>query len=287
MLKILCDSTCDLHGELLERYNIGIVPLYVRLGEEEYKDGELSQEQLFAWSDKNGKIPKTAAPPPADFQELIGKAFDEGADEVMVFTISSDISASYSNAVLAKEEMGELGEKVYVVDSRNLSNGIAHLAFRASELSEQGMDGAQIMKEMEKLIPLLRTTFTVDTLVYLHRGGRCSGLAAMAGSVLRIHPRINVTDGKMGPGKKYRGNSPKYILDYVHDLEKDLLSASPDRIFITHSILPGDTYKMVEDYLKSLNRFKEILDCPTGTVVSSHCGPGTLGILFMDDEKKE
>ena len=148
-------------------------------------------------------------------------------------------------------------------------------------MAQAGKSAAEIVAVIEELKPRVRASFVVDTLVYLHRGGRCSGLAAMAGGVLKLHPRIAVESGKMGAGKKYRGKLPHVVMEYVKDMEEDLKAAKPERVFITHSGCDREIVQEVYDYLEGLNVFGEILETRVGSVVSSHCGPGTLGVLFI------
>lgn len=148
-------------------------------------------------------------------------------------------------------------------------------------MAQEGKSAGEIAAYIEVLKPFVRASFVVDTLTYLHRGGRCSGLAAMAGGVLKLHPRIAVKDGKMEPGKKYRGKIDKVIMDYVKDMEADLKNAKKDRVFITHSGCDKNIVDKVRAYLESLDVFDEILETRAGSVISSHCGPGTLGVLFI------
>lgn len=278
MLRIYSDSTCDLSKELVERFNIGIIPLYVRLGDKEFLDGvDIAPEDLYRWSDEHGETPKTAAP---NIDEL-SKIFDaNSSDEYIVFTISSSMSVCFNNVRLAAEA-SEAAKRVHVIDSANLSTGIGLLVLRAAELASKGMSASEIVREIESLKSKVRASFVIDTLTYLHRGGRCSGLAAMLGTALKLHPRIAVADGAMHPEKKYRGNSHKYVMDYVKDMESDLKNAEKDRVFITHSGCDRDIVNNVKDYLKELDHFDEILETRAGSVVSSHCGPGTLGVLFI------
>ena len=277
MVRILADSTCDLSKELTERYSIGIIPLYVRLGEDEYRDGiDITPAELYKWSDEHGQTPKTAAPGIEDISGFLDPA---GSDEYVIFTISSQMSASFNNARLAAENM-EMSDRVHVIDSENLSTGIGLLVIRAAELAAEGKAAAEIVAEIESLKDKVRASFVIDTLVYLHRGGRCSGLAALFGSVLKLHPRIAVTDGAMHPEQKYRGSSRKYVLEYVKDMEQDLLNARKDRVFITHSPCDRAVIDSVRAYLESLHHFDEILETDAGGVIASHCGPGTLGVLF-------
>ena len=276
MIKILADSTCDLSPELVEKYNIGIIPLYVRLGDEEYKDGKnITPQDLYAWSNEHGQTPKTAAPSVEDIEQFLDKDSD---DEYIVFPISSSMSASFNNCRLAAEDL-EMSDRVHVIDSANLSTGIGLQVLYAAELAAKGMKASDIVDEIKSISGKVRASFVIDTLIYLHRGGRCSGLAALVGGALKLHPRIAVIDGAMRPEKKYRGK--KYVMDYVKDMEKDLLSARPERVFITHSGCDKAVVDSVFNYLKKLNHFDEILETNAGAVVSSHCGPGTLGVLFI------
>ena len=280
MVKILSDSTCDLSKELTERYNIGIIPLYVRLGNNEYLDGiNITPAQIYKWSDEHGETPKTAAP---DI-ETISKMLDpDGNDEYVIFTISSSMSASYNNARLAAESL-DMTDRVHVIDSANLSTGIGLQVIRAAELAAEGKSAGEIVSEINAIKDKVRASFIIDTLVYLHRGGRCSGLAALFGSVLKLHPRIAVSDGAMHPEKKYRGTGRKYVLEYVKDMEPELKKARKDRVFITHSPCDKEIVDAVREYLVSLNRFDEILETDAGSVIASHCGPGTLGVLFISE----
>lgn len=279
MIKILSDSTCDLSKELVERYDLGIIPLYVRLGEKEYLDGvNITPEELYKWSDEHGETPKTAAPSIEDISKYLDP---KSGDEYIVFTISSSMSASYNNVRLAAEDL-EMSDRVYVIDSANLSTGIGLLVLYAAELKKAGKSAKEIVQEIENTKSKVRASFVVDTLVYLHRGGRCSGVAALLGTALKLHPRIAVADGAMHPEKKYRGSSKRFVLDYVKDMEADLKNARPERVFITHSGCDREIVESVRDYLSSLGIFNEILETRAGGVVSSHCGPGTLGVLFID-----
>jgi len=278
MIKILADSTCDLSPELVEKYNIGIIPLYVRLGDDEYKDGiDITPADLYDWSDKHGETPKTAAPSVEDIEKFLDKESD---DEYIIFTISASMSASFNNARLAAEDL-EISKRVHVIDSANLSTGIGLQVLYAAELATRGMSTNDIVKELDIIKGKVRASFVIDTLVYLHRGGRCSGLAALVGGALKLHPRIAVSEGAMHPEKKYRGKDIRYVMDYVKDMEADLLSSDNKRIFITHSGCDKAIVDTVRDYLTSLNHFEEILETNAGAVVSSHCGPGTLGVLFI------
>ena len=278
MVKILADSTCDLSPSLISRYKIGIIPLYVHLGEKEYKDGvDITPSDLYKWSDEHNETPRTSAPGIEDIESFLDK---DSADEYVIFTISSSMSSSYNNCILAAEDL-EMTDRVHVIDSANLSTGIGLQVIKAAELAAAGMTASEIAAEIEKIKGKVRASFVVDTLTYLYRGGRCSGVSAFLGSALRLHPRIEVIDGAMHPEKKYRGKNTRFIMDYVRDMENDLRSAVRDRVFITHSGCDREIVENVRAYLESLGRFDEILETTAGAVISSHCGPGTLGVLFI------
>ena len=278
MVKILADSTCDLSPSLVSRYKIGIIPLYVHLGEKEYKDGvDITPSDLYKWSDEHNETPRTSAPGIEDIESFLDK---DSTDEYVIFTISSSMSSSYNNCILAAEDL-EMTDRVHVIDSANLSTGIGLQVIKAAELAAAGMTASEIAAEIEKIKGKVRASFVVDTLTYLYRGGRCSGVSAFLGSALRLHPRIEVIDGAMHPEKKYRGKNTRFIMDYVRDMENDLRSAVRDRVFITHSGCDREIVEDVRAYLESLGRFDEILETTAGAVISSHCGPGTLGVLFI------
>lgn len=280
MIKIVSDSTCDLPRTLLERYHIDILPLHVLLGDVEYLDGKnITPDAIYTWSDQNKTTPKTSAPSVSEAVELF-RPYIEAGDELICFSISDTMSSSGNSMRLAAQEL-EAEDRIHVIDSENLSTGVAHLAIFAAELAQAGKSAEEIIQRVEAMRPLVRSSFVVDTLVYLHRGGRCGGLTALAGSMLRLHPKIIVENGKMVVGKKYRGKIDKVILDYVHDLEAELKQAKTDRIFITHSNCNAETVQAVSDYLNNTNRFKEVIVTSAGSVISSHCGPGTLGVLFV------
>ena len=279
-IKIVSDSTCDLSKDLIERYNISILPLHILLGEDEYNDGiNITSDEIYAWSDANKTTPRTSAPSIEEAIELFRELTADGS-EVISFSISSSMSASNNVMRLAAEEL-ELEDTIHIVDSANLSTGIGHLVIEAATRAANGMSAKDILAELESLKPRVRASFVVDTLTYLHRGGRCSGLAALAGGALKLHPRIDVVDGKMGASKKYRGKMNHVIITYVKELAEELLKAKPDRVFITHSGCDEGLIQSVRQQLEALNYFEAIHVTRAGGVISSHCGPGTLGILYI------
>lgn len=280
MVKIISDSTCDLSEELLQKYEVSILPLHIVLGERECEDGrDISPDEIYRWSDENKLTPKTSAPAVDKAIELL-RPYVESGREVICFSISEDMSTSANVMRLAAEEL-DGDNLVTVINSANLSTGIGLLVIEAAIMAKEGKNAREITEKIEELKPLVRASFVVDTLVYLHRGGRCSGLAAMAGGALKLHPKIVVANGKMSPSKKYRGKMNKVLLEYVKEMENDLKNAKKDRVFITHSGCDNETIGKIQSYLQELNVFDEILITRAGGVISSHCGPGTLGVLFI------
>lgn len=280
MVKIISDSTCDLSQELVEKYDIGILPLHIVLKEEEYLDGKnITPDEIYAWADKNQTTPKTSAPAIEDAVSIM-KPYADAGREIVCFSISEDMSTSANVMRIAAEEL-EAEDSVFVVNSANLSTGIGLLVIEAAIMAQEGKSGSEIEKAMEELKPKVRASFVVDTLEYLHRGGRCSGVAAFVGGAFKLHPTIVVENGKMMPTKKYRGKMSSVLLSYAKDQEEKLKTARPARVFITHSGCDEALIKSVYDYLESLSIFEEILITRAGGVISSHCGPGTLGVLFI------
>lgn len=280
MIRILSDSTCDLSKEIVEKYNIGILPLHVNLGEEGYLDGvTITPDEIYEWSDANNETPKTAAISIGEAMDVFEPILAAG-DEIIAFAISDSMSATRRVMQLAAEEL-EAEDRVHVIDSMNLSTGVGLQVVAAAIMAEEGKSADEIVAAIADITPRVRASFVVDILTYLHRGGRCSSVAALAGGMLRLHPRIAVTEGKMDAGKKYRGKINKVIMEYVSDMKEDLLSAEKERVFITHSGCDEETIEQVRAYLEELNVFEEILVTRAGSVISSHCGPGTLGVLFI------
>lgn len=280
MVKIIADSTCDLSQDLLEKYDISILPLHIHLGDDEYEDGvNIFPDDIYKWSDENKTTPKTSA---MSIDETIEKfrPFLEEGREIVYFSISADMSAAYNVARMAAQEL-EAEDRVVVINSENLSTGIGLQVIEAAIMAQQGKSAQEIGAYINEIKSKVRASFVVDTLTYLHRGGRCSAVAAMAGGMLKLHPRIIVENGKMAPDKKYRGKMSSVILEYAKDLDADLKQAKKDRVFITHSGCDEAVIASVRSYLEELGVFGEILETRAGGVISSHCGPGTLGVLFI------
>ena len=280
-VKIFSDSTCDLGEELVKRYSVTIIPLCIIMGDKSYYDGEgVGQKEIFKWADENKTTPKTAAITAERLEEEVSPVLTAG-DDVILFTISSGMSSTFNLASIYSEDNGN--GHMYVIDSANLSTGIGLLVIKAAEMAAEGKDAAEIVKEIDGLIPRVRASFVIDTLTYLSRGGRCSSVTALLAGTLKLHPEIVVKDGAMGVSKKYRGSLGNSVMKYATDLEEALLDADHDRVFITHTVRESERAIVdeVRKYLESLGVFKEVIETRAGGVISSHCGPGTLGILFI------
>ena len=268
-VHLFADSTCDLSPELISRCHIEILPLHIHLGDKEYADGAtITPDEIYAWADANRATPKTSAIGLEDTVEAYRPVIEAG-DEIVSFAISSQMSSSLNVMRLAAKELAA-EDRVHVIDSENLSTGIGLQIMEAAAMAEAGSSAAEIAEAMEALKGRVRASFVVDTLTYLHRGGRCSGVAALAGMTLKLHPMISVIGGKMEAGKKYRGPIARVVMLYAKNLEKSLLTAKRDRVFITHSGCSDAIVAEVKAYLEGLGRFEEILVTRAGCVISSH-----------------
>lgn len=277
-VKIISDSTCDLSPQLIQKYDISIVPLYVVLGDVSAKDGiEATPEDIYKYVDETGKLPKTSAPNVDDFAAEFKKWRDLDY-EVVHLNISSDFSSSYLNACAAADEVGG----VEVVDTRNLSTGSGLVVLHAAEMAQKGASAKEIAEECRDLTGRVEASFVVDSIDYLYKGGRCSSVAALGANLLKLKPLISVVDGKMISGKKYRGNIDKVIINYVADKLKDRDDIDKHRIFITHTKCNPVIPAQVRNKINALSPgFEEILETTAGCTITSHCGPATLGILFV------
>lgn len=277
-IKILSDSTCDLSQALLDKYDVAITPLSVHCGERVGADGtDITPEDIYAYVEQSSELPKTSAVNVFDYLEAFRHWVDQGY-EVVHFSISADFSSTYQNACLAAKELGS----VYVVDSRNLSTGQGLLVLRAAELAEEGLSAQELAERCRAMTDQVEASFIIDRLDYLYKGGRCSALSAFGANLLRIKPCIEVRAGKMLPTKKYRGPLDKVLLQYVEDRLSGREDLDLRRIFITHTTCEAGLVEAVEEKIRALvPGFEEILETTAGATVTSHCGPNTLGILFM------
>ncbi len=276
-IKISADTVCDLSEELKQRYDIDTVPLYVTKGDKTLRDGlEISQKEVFEHYRTTGKLCSTSAVNVADFTEFFGKQLKEH-DEVIMITISSEFSSCYQNACIAAEEF----EGVYVVDSRNLSTGEGLVAVSAAKLAKQGLSAKEIVERLQNdIIPKVDASFFVANVEYLHKGGRCSSIAALGANLLKLRPCIDVIEGKMKVTKKYRGNMEKCLKEYVRDRLTQVEAYDDELIFVTHTTSPEIAALAVQE-VKSNGSFREVAVTVAGCTVACHCGEDTLGILFI------
>ena len=271
------DSVCDLNEELITRHSVAIMSLLVGLGDEYYQDCvNITPDDIYAYVDANKILPKTAARGVADYIDYFTK-LSEGGKDVIHFAISSDMSSSYQNAMIAA---GEVGENIRVIDSRNLSTGIGLLVLDAAEMRDAGKGVEEIVTEINVRIPQVRASFVVDTLDYLRMGGRCSSVAALGANMLKLHPCIEVKDGKMGVGNKYRGPLAKITLQYVNEKLTKTENIRRDKVFITHANADEAVVEAVKAKVEELGIFDNVYVTKAGSTINSHCGRGTLGVLF-------
>ncbi|MBQ9885582.1 MAG: DegV family protein [Lachnospiraceae bacterium] len=278
-VKIFADSTCDLSDELLKRFSVNIIPLTINLGDVPYSDGvDIFPDDIYAWSDEHKLTPKTASPSIESILNIL-KEFDKKDTDIVYIGISEKMSVTCNTVRLAGEELENA--RLFVIDSKNLSTGIGLLVISAARLAAQGKSAEEIVAEIEQLREKVSASFVVDTLTYIHRGGRCSGAAKLVANTLKLKPEIYVENGSMEVGKKYRGRQDSVILKYAADREEEMLGALSSMVFITHSGCDDDIINSVRKFVKDLNYFDEIFVTRAGSVISSHCGPKTLGILFI------
>ncbi len=275
-IRISADSTCDLSPELIRKYNLGITPLSVIIDGQVFHDGvDVTPRDIFRASDA-GKAVRTAAVNTYEYREFFEEQL-KTYDQVVHVCISSEFSTCYSDACEASAKM----DNVFVVDSRNLSTGSGLLVLEGAEMAAKGMDGAQIADKLRERAGLVSASFVVRTVEYLRRGGRCSGMEALGAKMLHIRPSIVVADGKMHPGEKYRGRYEHYLKHYIEDTLADDSNIDFNRVFITHSPSEEGLVNFAIEKVKSYGLFREVLETMAGCTVCCHCGPDTLGILFM------
>lgn len=276
-VKITSDSISDLDYLFAER-GIARLPIPILLGDREGLDGEITPDDIYAFFDETKSTPKTSAITPEKYYEFF-KEQTAGGSEVVHFTISSEMSSCYRNACTAAEQCGG----VYVVDSRNLSTGAGLLVLYADDLAKAGESGASIKEKVDARRAAVQASFVVDTMTFLHKGGRCSGIAAFVASVLRIKPSIIVSDGKMVVGKKYMGATDKAIIKYVADTLKSYPHPDLKYVFVTHTSARPEVVAKVKEEVLAVYPDANIIETLAGATVTSHCGKGTLGVLYFND----
>lgn len=282
-IKITADSIIDLTPEYIADNDITIIPLFITLGDKNYIDGEtVFPKDIYKYVSETKVLPKTATASVARFKEVFKSYVDDGYT-VIHFDISSEMSASYQSATLAAKEVGN----VYTIDSRNLSSAVGLLVMYACDLRKQGLDASEIVEKVKARIPYVQASFVIDKLDYLYKGGRCSSLMLLGANILGIRPSIEVHNGKMGVGKKYITSLKKAIEKYVNDILETYNNPDYTRIMVTHTEVPNEITQRVIEILKEKSKFREINETVAGCTITSHCGPGTLGILFINDGDKQ
>lgn len=276
---ITSDSTCDLSVELLERYGIKTIPLIITLGDDSYLDGEsFGIENIYERYYKDGTLPKTAAPSIVQFYDFFKGFVDQGYDVVHI-DISSELSCTFSNASLAADEY----EGVFVVDSTMLSSGVGLLVIEAAECRDKGMSATEIAEHIKGLRRKVDTSFVLETLEFMRKGGRCSAVAALAANALKIRPALEMKDGKLQVYKKYRGNMESVYLQYIKDRVKDKCIRK-GHVFVTNSgKISDEILNKAVELVKELINPSEIHFAVAGCTISSHCGPGCFGVLFINE----
>ena len=274
---ITSDSTCDL-GYLVAERNVKILPLQVNLGSNSYLDGvDITPQDIFAFVSETRQLPKTAAPSIGDYEEFFAEQL-KSYDEVIHFNISSKSSGSYN---MAKQAGASFGGKVHVIDSMALSSGQGLLVMKACDLRDEGKSAAEIVEAVNEIRTHINTSFVPDSLDYLHKGGRVSGMVKLAAAAFRIHPLIMMDEGQLVPGKKYRGKMAVLIKQYIEDLKERYPSYDKTRCFITHSSAEQDLVDSAKAKVAELFDFDEVIETVAGSIITSHCGKGTLGVLFV------
>lgn len=276
---ITVDSTSDIPKELQERFQIKVAPLHVHLGDDEYLDGvNFNPEMIYERYAKDKTLPRTSAVTPQEFTAFFTPLVEAGY-EVVHLDISSDLSGTYQNAVIAARDL----EGVYPIDTRKLTTGITEMAIHACKLRDQGMDAASIAQAMIDLIPKVNVSFVLDTLEYMWKGGRCTGVTAFGANLLNLKPCIEMRDGKLEVCKKYRGNIYKVYERYITERLTGR-KVRPEFIFISaEPELPAQVKERLTELVKSLTPVDELIFTRLSCTVTSHSGPGTLGLLFLDE----
>lgn len=276
---ITSDSTTDLSAELCERYNIKTIPLSITLGGKTYHDGvDITPDDIYAYHDRTGTLGKTAAINVAEAEEFFRSLKENDDDEVVFFTISKTLSGTNQYASVAAAEVGG----VYVIDTKNLSTGGGLSVIKACEMRDSGKTAEEIVDFINnKMVDYVNASFVIDSLEYLHKGGRCSTLAALGANLLKLKPCIEVKNGSMAVGKKYRGKFADVLVEYTQARLEDADNIDLDRVFVTHAGVDMEIVNAVAEQVKKTLPFKEVLITRAGATVSCHCGRNTLGVLFV------
>lgn len=276
-IKISSDSTCDLSPELVKANDIEIIPLCVTKAGEVFHDGvDIQPIDIFRHVANGGDLCGTTAVSVGEYTERFER-LSKSYDAVIHICIGSGFSSSYQNACIAAADY----PNIRVIDSQNLSTGQGHVVMEACRLAKTATDPDALAAELNELTGRVEASFIMDRLDYMVKGGRCSAVAALGANLLKLKPCIEVADGKMGVCKKYRGNYVKCLETYVTDRLKDRTDLIYDRIFITYTTCSDEGLKVVHQTIDRWSKFEHVIETHAGCTVSCHCGPGTLGVLFI------
>lgn len=278
---ITSDITCDLNRELEQRYGVNTIPLHIVIGGKSYEDWvNITPEELYQIFYKTKELPHTTAGSVGEYTEFFQKFVEDGCD-VVHLSLGSSLSVTHQSSVLAAREFPG---RVFSIDTQNLSTGSGLLVIKACELRDAGLSAEEICHKINEMVPKAHASFVLDRLDFLHAGGRCSAIAVLGANILGLRPSIEVHNddgGSMGVGKKYRGNYQKVLVQYTEDTLNKYDNIDTDRVFLTHAGTDQENVDAVYEALKAKNLFKEILITRASCTISSHCGPNTLGVLFM------
>lgn len=274
---ITADSPIDLSAEQASQYGIKIIPLHVILDSQDYLDGvDITPDDIYRAYNEKKILPSTSAISVAEYETFFRSFTDAGYD-VVHLSLSSAISSTYQNAKIATMEL----ENVHIVDSRRLSTGMAVLALKGIEMIESGASAAEVASNLTAMRDKVSTSFLLDTLTYMNKGGRCSTLAVLGANILGIKPTIeNLNDGSLVVGKKYRGKSEAVRRQYI-DEKLSTPGIDYSRIFVDHSGIDADEIEELKAYIEDNYDFREVLVSRAGSTISTHCGPGTFALMFM------
>lgn len=278
-IKITSDSTCDLGEKLISENDIGIFAMQVILGEKPFRDGiDIVPQDIFDYVAANGILPKTSAGSAEEYKEFFKEQL-KGKDALIHFSISAKASSTHSSACMAAKAFGG---KVHVIDSKALSTGQGLLVMKACDMRKEGMSAKDIVKKINELIPFVNTSFVPDDLNYLHKGGRCSLAAMLGAKVLKLHPLIEENkEGQLVAKKKYMGTMERCIKTYINDLRAQYPRYDKTRCFITHSSADKNLVDIAKKAVSEMFEFDEVIETVAGSIITSHCGRNTLGVLFI------
>jgi DegV family protein with EDD domain len=279
-VKIIADSTCDLPAEIINSLNIDIIPLYVILDEVSYKDTvDITPQQLVDWSNETNSSPKTSAPSVEDFLTIF-RPYEEKGQDIIFVSISSELSSTCQNAKIAADMIDSIN--IEIVDSLSVSSGTGCAVLKAAILANEGKTQDEIIKVINNLVPRINASFVIDNLKFLKLGGRCTAIQAFGANALKLKPEIVSRDGILTTGDKYRGSMEKVLQKYCNKRFEDIEEIDPEFIILGRTVNGEELDEMIYQYIKNLNYFKNIYRVDVGCVITSHSGPNTHGLMYVN-----